>query len=66
MRKQQQIIHPDLTMEEAQRLVMIIKNGSVYAGTLVIKSLANTLRYVTYRHPDYSWKAKKNINQKIT
>lgn len=43
-----EIIRPELTREEALKLVKIIKSGSDYSGVLVMKSLANTLRYVQY------------------
>jgi hypothetical protein len=58
------IITPELTTEEAYRLVDIIKNGSDYAGMLVMKSIANTLKYVTYSRANYKWNLKdKKLSQ---
>lgn len=48
MKRTQAIIRPELTRAEALKLVRIIKSGNDYAGMLVMKSLANTLRYVQY------------------
>ena len=60
MRKHLLIVHPDLTQKEAYKLVDLIKNGSDYAGMLVFRSLATTLKYVLYPKPNYTWLMKHN------
>jgi len=60
MRKNIAIIAPDLSIKEAYKLVDLIKNGSDYAGMLVFRSLATTLKYVLYPKPNYTWLMKHN------
>jgi hypothetical protein len=52
------IIQAELTTEDALKLVRLIKSGSEHAGVLVMKSLANTLRYVTYTKVKHTWNSE--------
>ena len=57
-----ELIKPELSTRDAEKLVKLIKEGSNYAGVLVMKSIANTLRYVQYSKSNYRWDLK---NKKI-
>lgn len=59
MRKYLFMAKPHISKDDAFNLVRLIKDGSDYSGMIVMRSLANSFRYVSYRdRPQYTWKSK--------